>query len=119
MWSVRCAGAVGVCSLAAFGLRQSLQFVAGHRDAVTVGQVARGVELLQGVVFLSAIAPSRRSMDARSAAGGIVAIHHSAALPTKASSSSSPTRTRTVACTASICEPIAARPRACWALAQS
>jgi hypothetical protein len=86
-----------VCSLAAFGLRQSLQLVAGHHGATaTVSQVVRAVEQLQGAAFLWLIASSRRSMDARSSAGGMFASHQSAASPAKASSSSFPTRTRTV-----------------------
>jgi hypothetical protein len=57
-------------------------------------------------------------MAACNAASGVFAIHHSAVSPTKASSPF-PTRTRTVVCAESICEPIAAKPKACWAVAQN
>jgi hypothetical protein len=84
---------------------------ASHCDAVAiVGQVVGAAGQLQGAAFPSLISPSRRSIDARNSAGGIVASHQSASAPTTASSSSSPTRTRTAVCARSICEPSAARP---------
>jgi hypothetical protein len=74
--------------------------------AATVGQVAGAIEQHQDAALFWLIAPSRRSMDSRSAAG-VFASHHSATSPTKASSLS-PARTRITICAGSICEPSAA-----------